>query len=645
MGQNYLLDQAEISWDEAGHPYSSKFNDVYYARDGGLQEKQYVFLDLNHLRLRWQNLPASSSGHFTLVETGFGTGLNFLLTNKLWCETAPPGWHLHYLSIERYPLAGSELQRIIRAFPRELAGNHLLEVYPDPSVGFHRRHFDHNVNLTFLYDDVLECLNQLDCVADAWFMDGFTPANNAAMWSEQVCARIFQISRPGATLSTYSSAGWVRRGLQSAGFEIHKQPGFGRKRELLCGTKPGIWKPAVAPANRQAVVIGAGLAGTSCAYALARRGFDIHLVERGGGVAEGATGMHQLAFYPQLAANPNWQSLYSLQAFQYSAHHLHNLSADGHMDWQASGFIKLETHERDREQHRRLRQHFGSANQLARWVTPDLASKTSGLQLAHGGFYYPKAGWVDPGQLCDAQIDHPRIEVIYGREISSLTKTADGWSLRDGSGNVLLQSPLVIIANGYLASRFDQLHNLPLTPVRGQTSLLRARSGFDNPKTIIGGTATLFPQHRDRHNLAATYDPGDDDIQIRNSDHQMLQENLQGMITADYPSSPDDSLVGIRAVSRDRFPVTGAVPEWNSLLAHYSPLRRNAHAVVPGFRNNLPGLYVATGFGSHGLNQIPLCAEHLASVINGEPDPLPRSMAELISPIRFLIRDLKQQKA
>jgi tRNA 5-methylaminomethyl-2-thiouridine biosynthesis bifunctional protein len=97
-------------------------------------------------------------------------------------------------------------------------------------------------------------------------------------------------------------------------------------------------------------------------------------------------------------------------------------------------------------------------------------------------------------------------------------------------------------------------------------------------------------------------------------------------------------------VSRDRFPIAGAVPDWHALAAHYSPLQRNAHAFIPRFEANLPGLFVATAFGSHGLNQIPLCAEHLASAICGEPDPLPQAMAELISPIRFLIRDLKQQK-
>lgn len=643
MDQSYLLDQAEISWDGAGHPFSSKFNDVYYSKEDGQQEKQFVFLDLNQLKSRWQNLPAASAGHFTLVETGFGTGLNFLLTYKLWCETAPASWQLHYLSIERYPLARVDLQRAISTLPETLKGDQLLAVYPDPSVGFHRCHFDHNVNLTLLYDDVLTCLERLNCAADAWFLDGFSPSNNPAMWNEQFCCRIFQLSRPGATFSTYTAAGWVRRGLQSAGFEVHTQPGFGRKRELLCGNKAGNWQPAVRATNTGAVVIGAGLAGTSCAHALAQRGFSVTLIERGQKVAEGATGMHQLAFYPQLSANPTWQSLFSLQAFQYTLHHLHNLSADDQLDWQACGFIKLDAHERDRAQHSSLRHHFDTANDIARWIDAEEASQTAGLQLADGGFYFPKAGWVDPRQLCSAHIDRPEIEVVYSKEISSLVKTADGWSLLDRDRSTFMQTPLVVISNGYLASSFYQTRNLPLTRVRGQTSLLAADSGFSALKTIIGGSATLFPLHRELHNLAATYHPGDDDIEIRDSDHQWLQKNLNGMLKADYQSPLKDARVGIRAVSRDRFPVTGAVPDWQRLLAHYSPLKRNAHAPVPAFRANLPGLFIATAFGSHGFNQIPLCAEYLASTICGEASPLPQPMADLIDPTRFVIRDLKRQ--
>jgi len=644
MDQPYLLSQAEISWNQAGHPFSTSFNDVYYSKGDGLQEKQHVFLDLNHLKSRWQTLPAASAGHFTVVEIGFGIGLNFLLTHKLWRETAPASWQLHYLSVERYPLARIDLQRTIQGLPKVLNGDKLLAVYPDPSVGFHRRHFSHNVNLTLLYDDVSKGLEQLNCSADAWFLDGFNPQNNPAMWDSKLCARMFQLSRTGATFSTYSAAGWVRRGLQSAGFEVQKQAGFGQKKELLCGQKPGSWKAAVRPVKKEVAIIGAGLAGTSCAYALAQRGFSVSLIERDLKVAQGATGMHQLAFYPQLAASPNWQSLFSLQAFQYAQHHLRNLSAETQIDWQECGFLKLDIHEREKVQHSRLRNYFDVPNEIARWMKPEEVSQTAGLKLTNGGFYFPKAGWADPRQLCQAQIDRPEIEVIYASEVTSLEKTSDGWSLLGSNRDPVLHAPLVIVTNGYLATCFDQTMNLPLTRVRGQTELLPDNSSFHTLKAIIGGPPTLFPLHQDKHNLAATYDTDDDDIQIRDSDFQLLHEYLNGMVTADYHSSMDDALVGIRAVSRDRFPITGAVPEWDNLVAHYKPLTRNAHAVVPRFQENLEGLFIATAFGSHGLNQIPLCAEHLASTICGEPDPLPQSMTELIDPTRFLIRDLKKQR-
>jgi tRNA 5-methylaminomethyl-2-thiouridine biosynthesis bifunctional protein len=224
-----------LDWLE-GQPFSSRFGDVYFSTDSGLEETRHVFLQGNRLAERFALLSAGNS--FCIGETGFGTGLNFLCAWKLFEQVAPVGASLDYFSVEKFPLNDDELHAALALWPDLYAQTEQIKTRWHQRVpGWNCWNFTGGrVRLTLAITDVTGAVSQLPagCV-DAWFLDGFSPAKNPEMWSAEVLAHIARASREGSTLATYTSAGWVRRGLQQAGFEVERAPGFGRKREMVRG--------------------------------------------------------------------------------------------------------------------------------------------------------------------------------------------------------------------------------------------------------------------------------------------------------------------------------------------------------------------------------------------------------------------------
>jgi tRNA 5-methylaminomethyl-2-thiouridine biosynthesis bifunctional protein len=200
----------ELEWHD-GQPWSVHYGDVYFARESGIAETRYVFLEQNRLRERWQNL---ADKVFTIAETGFGTGLNFLCAWHLWKEVAPQTARLHFVSTEKFPLSHADLKRALALWP-ELAvlSTALLEQYRRIAPGWQQLSFDDgHVTLTLLVGDARETLPQLRANVNAWFLDGFAPVKNPEMWQHELLKEIARLSAPGCTISTFTSAGTVRRG-------------------------------------------------------------------------------------------------------------------------------------------------------------------------------------------------------------------------------------------------------------------------------------------------------------------------------------------------------------------------------------------------------------------------------------------------
>ncbi len=224
---------AKLEWRD-GQPYASTFQDVYFSSDNGLLETDYVFLQGNALQSRWQTL---NTPHFTIAETGFGTGLNFLSAIKLWLEVAPATAMLHYISTEKHPLSLQDLTSALALWPTLAEfSDHLLENYEKLLQGNQALDlFQNRVCLSLLVGDATTQLRQIHGAVDAWFLDGFSPAKNPDMWQTELFQQMARLSAVGSTFATFTSAGHVRRNLAAAGFNTQKRAGFGKKREMLQG--------------------------------------------------------------------------------------------------------------------------------------------------------------------------------------------------------------------------------------------------------------------------------------------------------------------------------------------------------------------------------------------------------------------------
>lgn len=224
----------ELAWLEGDMPFSNTFGDHFYARNDGRDECGYVFIAGNNIIERWQD-----SESLTIGELGFGTGLNFLETWRQWQQVRKPGQMLHFVTFEAYPMQADAIAKAIARWPVlvELR-DRLLSVWPRLSGEPQPWQLDDQTTLTVVVGQAASCVPAYKGLIDAWYLDGFAPARNESMWGADLMQSVFDHTRPGGTFATYTAAGWVKRNLQAAGFEVTKADGYGGKRDMLLGTKP-----------------------------------------------------------------------------------------------------------------------------------------------------------------------------------------------------------------------------------------------------------------------------------------------------------------------------------------------------------------------------------------------------------------------
>ena len=212
-------------------PFSTTFGDHYYSKADGRAESDHVFLAGNDLPDRWRD-----GCRFTIAELGFGTGLNFLETVRQWHRRSIRDGGLHYVSFEAHPLSAQDMKRALGAWPDLLPlAERLLDHWPTDPVDPVTVPLGDDVRLAIRLGDARQLVPVWRGQADAWFLDGFSPARNPQMWSAELMKAVFARTRPGGSFATYTAAGWVRRHLQDAGFRVEKVPGFGGKRDMTRG--------------------------------------------------------------------------------------------------------------------------------------------------------------------------------------------------------------------------------------------------------------------------------------------------------------------------------------------------------------------------------------------------------------------------
>ncbi|PLW82767.1 bifunctional tRNA (5-methylaminomethyl-2-thiouridine)(34)-methyltransferase MnmD/FAD-dependent 5-carboxymethylaminomethyl-2-thiouridine(34) oxidoreductase MnmC [Kineobactrum sediminis] len=636
-----------------------------FRQDNGLPKVRNGLLAGNRLPERWAQ---HRLAHFVIAATGFDAGLDFLLTWQAWrAHRANAGANatlrrLHYLAMEPRPLSRAQLARAAAAWP-ELAtlASELLAQYPSPLPGPHRLLLDEDsLVLDLWWCDVGQALDDLchsrKTLVDAWYL-----GSSAATPDSVPGAKLARLSRSGATLATFATTGTIAETLGTAGFSVQSLPANGPIPERLCGkltiaappmplsgTPWDISQQAV-PQPLRALVIGAGLAGCHSAAALARRGIPVTLLERGELAGE-ASGNGQGALYTRVSHRHSPVTDFALASFAHAVRQYRRAFRRGDLQQGEQGALCGSFHQvADAEQLKRMAPLLAAVPELAQVVDAATASTLLGVKQDHDGYWFPDSGWMQPAALCRQLVKHPLITLHSNCGSLQIQSAAQGWAAVSGS-HTIATADIAVLAGGTTCTGFSGLEWLPLRPVRGQTTWLPPDAGFTALRAVLCHTGYVCPPIAAGQCIGATFDPGDTDPQLRNSDQTYNLRQLAGAVPAwadnleTMTAARLDGRVGWRCASPDYLPLVGPVPDRTAFALTYGALREDARCDIPIPGTYLPGLYVNTGHGSRGLTSTPLTAELIASQICEEPLPLEPELVRALSPARFLIRDLGRKR-
>ncbi|HDW0460904.1 TPA: bifunctional tRNA (5-methylaminomethyl-2-thiouridine)(34)-methyltransferase MnmD/FAD-dependent 5-carboxymethylaminomethyl-2-thiouridine(34) oxidoreductase MnmC [Enterobacter hormaechei subsp. xiangfangensis] len=662
MKQN-AIQPANLEFNAEGTPVSRDFDDVYFSNDNGLEETRYVFLDGNHLGTRFPEHPRRL---FVVAESGFGTGLNFL---TLWqafdCFRAayPEATlqRLHFISFEKFPLTAHDLRLAHQRWP-ELAhwAEQLQTQWPPAIGGCHRLILDDGrVTLDLWLGDINDLTDKLDDSmnqkVDAWFLDGFAPAKNPDMWSPHLFSAMARLARPGATLATFTSAGFVRRGLQEAGFTMRKTKGFGRKRDMLVGVmEQDLAIPAQAPwfarrasTSREVAIVGGGIASALLSLALLHRGWQVTLYCADEAPATGASGNRQGALYPLLSSHDPALFQFFPAAFTFARRLYDSLPVAFDHDW--CGVTQLGWDEKSQQKITQMLS-LGLPETIAHAVTAQQVAETAGVDTGCGGIQYPLGGWLCPAELTSAAIalgQSRGLTVHYAHKVQSLSRTAH-WKLRFADGKEA-QHASVVLANGHHITQFTQTASLPVYPVGGQVSHIPTAPELSKLRQVLCYDGYLTPQNpsNGHHCIGASYHRGETDMQYSEADQQQNRQRLVDCFpdaswAKEVDVSEGQARCGVRCATRDHLPMAGNVPDYDATLEVYQDLADNKETAV-----NAPvytELFMLGGLGSRGLCSAPLLAEALAAQMSDEPVPLDRVTLAGLNPNRLWVRKLLKGK-
>lgn len=579
-----------LAWAEDGSPRSGRFGDVYFSKDDGLAETRAVFLAGCGLPEAWADRP-----RFTVAELGFGTGLNIIALLDLWRRHRPEDGRLNVFSVEGFPLTAEEAVRALAAWP-ELAdvAAFLIQAWPDGSPGFHRIELPSlNAVIDLAIGEAAWGLSQWSGRADAWFLDGFSPALNPGMWTPEVLGLVAARSAPDARLATFTVAGAVRRGLQDHGFTVEKKPGHGRKRERLEARLSG--KALAASRPSRIAVVGGGIAGASVARALKAMGLQPVLFEKqtpGGG----ASGFPASLVTPRLDAGDRLIAALHAQALRRAG----ALYRETNGAVLAEGVLQLEQTPRDAMRFDKIAAQNIWARGAMERLDASACSDHLGEDVETGGLLMRHALAVQPRAVLSAWLEGVE---QHRAEVGRIERHGEGWRLYDADGEILTEVDAVILTAGAEMARLWP--EAPLSPVAGQADWIdgptvrpTAWGGYAVPT----GSGLLFGATHDR----GVSDPtASDEASARNL--ATLAARLPNL-AAKVGAAPRTRRTAVRATTPDRLPLAGAVTE---------------------------GLYVLGGMGSRGFCVAPLLGEHVAALAGSAPSPLPTEMVERLRPDRF----------
>ncbi|SHH91666.1 FAD-dependent 5-carboxymethylaminomethyl-2-thiouridine(34) oxidoreductase MnmC [Pollutimonas bauzanensis] len=621
MSDNYeRLIPATVAFDERGTPMSPAFGDVYHPAWGALEQARRVFLHGNSLPRRWQGKDS-----FTVCETGFGLGNNFLALWQAWRDDPQRCARLHVLSFEAHPFARQDLGRILAGSlpqPEKALASQLVAAWPPLLPGLHRLEFEGgSVTLTLAFGSVARLAKQACAEVDAYFLDGFAPRVNPDMWTRGLFGQLVRMANQGATAATWCCAGEVRRGLRDAGFLVSKAPGFGGKREITVATlRPGMGRGhAARPPREPALVVGGGLAGAGIAQALALRGHEVTLLDPvfAGGLGASHRGHIAAAMTPVISRDDDIRARLSRAGVSRALQRWQGLPGDAR-PWRC-GTIELVPDAREASRCRDALAYLGFPDDWVGWLDAPEASRRAGRALACAGLWFADGQRVQPQALLEALLYHPRIHCKVGRAARLQTDGAGLWRALDAQGKELASAALAVLANaGQAAALLATVPGVPRLPkVEAIYSLAGQVSYYSGGETaslraVLAGDGYCLPPVDGRSVGGSTYLQDAAVSEVTLQGHLEINKKVAGLLNVvpcriGQLPGPGDGWAGWRAAVSDRLPVIGPI-------------------------DDVPGLWLACAYGSRGLSWAALAGDVIAAALDHEPLPLERELLRRISP-------------
>lgn len=622
-----------IEWLDDGTPYSPRFGDRYRSELGGLAQSREVFLHGCGLPAAWAGQP-----QWRILETGFGLGLNFLVTWQAWKADPQRPRLLHFVSTEAFPASAADILRAAAAHPELLPLAEQLQAQCWGLLpGLHRLVFeDGRVMLSLCIGDTRAVLREQHFEADSVYLDGFSPAKNPGIWDLHTLKAVARCSRRGTRIATWTIARAVMDGLSQCGFVVRKTPGLPPKRDNLQGEfNPG-WEPRKPaqdamhvnsmPAST-CVVVGGGLAGAAAAASLARRGWQVVVLDAHEDPASGASGLPAGLLAPHVSPDDSLLSRLSRAGVRATLQYAERLQQG--VDWDPTGVL-----ERRLDRGPGLPEDWPEAGRAwSETATPQQLA-LAGLRDEDGAAcWHHRAGWIRPARLVQALLTEPGIRWRGKTQAAQLVRTSAGagWQVLGATGQVLAEANLVVVAGGPDSGLL--VAGLPLQGIRGQMSWgLRKSASGDSasdaasesfPGVPVNGNGSFLPGVPLPEGMAwlagASFDRDQTSTESRPADQRANLARLASLlpVTArylapDFESGGARAWAGVRCASPDRLPLSGPVGA-----------------------EQQRGLWVSTAMGSRGLTFAILCGELLAARLHGEPLPLERRLAQALSPGRF----------
>jgi len=671
----------KLSFKQDGTPYSEQFNDIYFDSESGYQQSEQIFILGNKISDRIKQADDS----FVIAETGFGTGLNFLLTlqayQKLQQESPDNKCaRLSYISVEKYPLTKKQLSKSLQALPQlHYFANLLLAQYPEfepcneelTELSLH--FFDEQVTLKIIIDDATSGLTNIDSskkgLVDAWYLDGFSPAKNPEMWTESLFSQIGRLSKQQASIATFTVAGFVKRHLQRIGFRTIKKSYIGHKHEMLTGTfqqdpksnrgyqlRPIITKP------QHVSIIGGGIASACAALALTKQGIKVTLYCKDNSLAQGGSSNAIGALYPLLHQQADDISLFYQQAFWRAKAVYNEVIEQGFTFPHAwCGLLEVSYKEALVKRQQKFSELTPWPTKLIHSIDANTASKVANIDLPYGGLFMPNAGWLSPQdavkQIINSAKTTGRLRIENNTLVTKIKqKKTDNlnnshqknWQLCTNQGE--FEASVVVVCGGAEIIDFDWIKQLPFTSVQGQVSNMKTNDEINKLSTVICHKGYLTPSHKQIHCIGATFNKNSTRTTAKPEEDQfnmdMLSTCLPELTTKINWTTRDvvRSKSRLRCMTPDHMPMVGAMPDIQKHIEAYPHLAKDKNWKYNQLAPVVDNLYVMMGFGARGLCSAPLAADILTADLCGTPYPVDNNMLFNLSPNRFIIRDIIKRK-